>query len=211
MSPSPPSDSETTARLDAIAKERDALRQEVTGLRKSLESIQSKHEGQPTEGAQSKHEEEVHALREELEEATEGKEHFETQYNNLLGRVNTIKTSLGNRMKADAVGVAFCTYGATSRLTACRPKSKSTRLRSQICKTSTQSCRRRTAASATNSRNCGRRTRHKRPRSAACGADRLCLNRTGQRSATSSYPAKHTREKSLRMQNKPCRTGRSWP
>lgn len=103
MSPPPPSDSETTARLDAIAKERDALRQEVTELRKSLESIQSKHVVQATEGAQSKHEEEMQALREELEEAHEGKEHFETQYNNLLGRVNTIKTSLGNRMKADAV------------------------------------------------------------------------------------------------------------
>ncbi|XPS78043.1 hypothetical protein M3J09_010063 [Ascochyta lentis] len=102
MSPSPPSDSETTARLDAIAKERDALRQEVTELRKSLESIQSQHEGQSTEGAHSKHEEEIQTLREELEEANEGKEHFETQYNNLLGRVNTIKTSLGNRMKADA-------------------------------------------------------------------------------------------------------------
>ncbi|KAF1926124.1 uncharacterized protein M421DRAFT_423118 [Didymella exigua CBS 183.55] len=105
MSPSPPSDSETTARLDAIAKERDALRQEVTELRKSLESIQSKHEGETTEGAQSKHEDEVQALREELEEANEGKEHFETQYNNLLGRVNTIKTSLGNRMKADAAKI----------------------------------------------------------------------------------------------------------
>ncbi|KAJ8111025.1 hypothetical protein OPT61_g6280 [Boeremia exigua] len=102
MSPSPPSDTETTARLDAIAKERDALRQEVTELRKSLESIQSKHEGQATDGAQSKHEEEMQALKEELEEANEGKEHFETQYNTLLGRVNTIKTSLGNRMKADA-------------------------------------------------------------------------------------------------------------
>lgn len=73
MSPSPPSDSETTARLDAIAKERDALRQEVTELRKSLESIQSQHEGQSTEGAHSKHEEEVQALREELEEANEGR------------------------------------------------------------------------------------------------------------------------------------------
>ena len=103
MSPSPPSDSETTARLDAIAKERDALRQEVTELRKSLESIQSQHGGQTTEGAQTTHEEEIQALREEMEEANEGKEHFETQYNNLLVRVNNIKTSLGNRMKADEV------------------------------------------------------------------------------------------------------------
>lgn len=103
MSPSPQSDSETTARLDAIVKERDALRQEIIELRKSLESIRSQHEGQSAEGTQSKHEEEIQALKEELEEANEGKEHFETQYNNLLGRVNTIKTSLGNRMKADAV------------------------------------------------------------------------------------------------------------
>jgi hypothetical protein len=103
MSPSPPSDSETTARLDAIAKERDALRQEVIELRRSLESIQSQHEGQTTEGAQSAHDEEIQSLREELEEANEGKEHFETQYKNLLGRVNTIKTSLGDRLKADAV------------------------------------------------------------------------------------------------------------
>lgn len=110
MSPSPPSDSETTARLDAIAKERDALRQEVTELRKSLESIQSQHEGQSTGGANPKHDEEIQNLREELEEANEGKEHFETQYKNLLGRVNTIKTSLGDRLKADAVRTSSSMY-----------------------------------------------------------------------------------------------------
>jgi predicted nucleic acid-binding Zn-ribbon protein len=44
-------------------------------------------------------------LREELDEANEGKEHFETQYKNLLGRVNTIKTSLGDRLKADAARI----------------------------------------------------------------------------------------------------------
>jgi predicted transcriptional regulator len=79
------------------------LRLEVTELRKNLESIQSKHEGQSTEGTES-NQEELQSLREELEEANESKEHFETQYNNLLGRVNTIKTTLGNRLKADAVG-----------------------------------------------------------------------------------------------------------
>jgi chromosome segregation ATPase len=40
-----------------------------------------------------------------LDEANEGKEHFETQYKNLLGRVNTIKTSLGDRLKADAARI----------------------------------------------------------------------------------------------------------
>lgn len=58
----------------------------------------------PADDSQSRHDEEMKALREELEEANEGKEHFETQYKNLLGRVNTIKTSLGDRLKADAVG-----------------------------------------------------------------------------------------------------------
>ncbi|KAJ4357889.1 uncharacterized protein N0V89_002466 [Didymosphaeria variabile] len=92
LPPSPPP-SDTSARLDAIAKERDALRQEVTELRKSLESIQEKHE------------EEIGTLQGELEEANENKDHFETQYKNLLGRVNTIKTSLGDRLKADAARI----------------------------------------------------------------------------------------------------------
>ncbi|KAF2204719.1 hypothetical protein GQ43DRAFT_408983 [Delitschia confertaspora ATCC 74209] len=89
-SPPPTSPSETTARLDALAKERDILRHEVTELRKSLEDIRVKHE------------EELGGVQEQLEEANEGKEHFETQYRNLLGRVNTIKSSLGDRLKADA-------------------------------------------------------------------------------------------------------------
>jgi chromosome segregation ATPase len=88
-SPSPPPPSDAAARLDALAKERDTLRQEVTELRKSLENIQDKHE------------EEIGSLQEQLEEANGGKEHFETQYRNLLGRVNTIKSSLGDRLKAD--------------------------------------------------------------------------------------------------------------
>lgn len=92
LSPSPPP-SDAAARLEALAKERDSLRQEVTELRKSLESIQGKHE------------EEISNLQGELDEANEGKEHFETQYRNLLGRVNTIKSSLGDRLKADAVGI----------------------------------------------------------------------------------------------------------
>ncbi|KAH5556707.1 hypothetical protein HBI26_220170 [Parastagonospora nodorum] len=105
LSPSPPPPSDTSARLDAVAKERDALRQEVTELRKSLESIQSKHNSQPSEQSDPAHEAEIQSLREELEEANEGKEHFETQYKNLLGRVSSIKTSLGDRMKADAARI----------------------------------------------------------------------------------------------------------
>ena len=72
-----------------------------------MESIQSKHEAAAIGDASSKQEEEIRSLREELDEANEGKEHFETQYKNLLGRVNTIKTSLGDRLKADAVSHPF--------------------------------------------------------------------------------------------------------
>ncbi|KAL6707895.1 hypothetical protein ACN47E_003569 [Coniothyrium glycines] len=105
LSASPPPPSDTGLRLDAIAKERDALRQEVTELRKSLEAIQSQHDHDASTQDQSNHEEEIKSLREELEEANESKEHFETQYKNLLGRVNTIKTSLGDRLKADAARI----------------------------------------------------------------------------------------------------------
>ncbi|KAF2872660.1 hypothetical protein BDV95DRAFT_392900 [Massariosphaeria phaeospora] len=90
---SPPPAADTSARLEVLAKERDTLRQEVTELRKSLESIQEKHE------------EDISNLQSELEEANDGKEHFETQYKNLLGRVNTIKTSLGDRLKADTARI----------------------------------------------------------------------------------------------------------
>lgn len=98
MSPSPSasSSSDTTERLEALSKERDTLRQEVAELRKSLESIQEKHE------------DEISNLQTELEETGESKDHFETQYKNLLGRVNTIKTSLGDRLKADAAKLEEC-------------------------------------------------------------------------------------------------------
>ncbi|OCK83654.1 putative Golgi matrix protein [Lepidopterella palustris CBS 459.81] len=87
---SPPSSSDTSKVLDALLTERDTLRAEVTELRKSLEDIQGKHE------------EELANVQEQVEEAQAGKDHFEAQYQNLLGRVNGIRTSLGDRLKADA-------------------------------------------------------------------------------------------------------------
>lgn len=82
---------ETEERLAAAAKERDDLRLEVTELRKSLESIQQQHE------------EQLASFRTQVEEAESGKEHAETQYKTLLGKVNTIRAQLGERLKADAV------------------------------------------------------------------------------------------------------------
>jgi chromosome segregation ATPase len=80
-----------TERLDALAKERDSLRAEVTQLRKSLEEVNGKHA------------EEVSALNEQVKESVSGKEQAETQYKTLLGRVNTIRSQLGDRLKQDAV------------------------------------------------------------------------------------------------------------
>lgn len=82
--------SDTTARLEAMQQERDSLRFEVTQLRKSLEQIQERHES------------ELSTVREELNESKSGKDHAETQYKTLLGRVNTIRSQLGERLKADA-------------------------------------------------------------------------------------------------------------
>ncbi|KAL8857356.1 MAG: hypothetical protein Q9178_006122 [Gyalolechia marmorata] len=85
---------DTGARLEALAQERAALRDEVTALRRSLEKIQAKHE------------EDMMVIRGELEERTGEKEHAETQYRNLLGKVNTIRSQLGERLKADAEDLA---------------------------------------------------------------------------------------------------------
>ena len=81
----------TEARLDALAREREILRDEVAQLRRSLEELQGKHE------------EELIDVKGQLEETQGEKDHAETQYRNLLGKVNTIKSQLGERLKADAV------------------------------------------------------------------------------------------------------------
>jgi len=80
-------------RLDALAREKQALREEVAALRKSIEGMQGKHKDVLGE------------LKEHLEGTQGEKEHAETQYRTLLGKVNTIKSQLGERLKADAVRI----------------------------------------------------------------------------------------------------------
>jgi len=80
---------DTSVRLEAMQQERDSLRDEVTKLRQSLESLQLKHT------------EELSSVKEELEQSQQNKEQAESQYQNLLGRVNTIRSQLGERLKAD--------------------------------------------------------------------------------------------------------------
>jgi chromosome segregation ATPase len=113
---------DATTRLEAMSQEREALRAEVEQLRKSLEDIQGKHNEELSSiqvqhadnvaAIQSEHSKEVIAIKEqhteevstikmELEESETAKENAEIQYQHLLGRINTIKTTLGDRLKAD--------------------------------------------------------------------------------------------------------------
>ncbi|TWU75680.1 hypothetical protein ED733_007357 [Metarhizium rileyi] len=82
-------DSDPTAKLDAMGKEREALRAEVEQLRKQLESIQETHQ------------QEISQLKLDLEESNSAKEHAEEQYQSLLDRVEKIKESLSGRLKRD--------------------------------------------------------------------------------------------------------------
>ncbi|KAG9245284.1 hypothetical protein BJ878DRAFT_502189 [Calycina marina] len=116
-----PDVNDASSRLEIMSQEREALRAEVEQLRKSLEYIQGRHTAEIS-SIQTKHSEElstingkhgeettslkdqlseVSKLKEELEESEEARKQAEQQYENLLGRLNTIKASLGERMKAD--------------------------------------------------------------------------------------------------------------
>ena len=78
-------------RFDALVRDRDSLRAEVTDMRKSLEEIQSKHRA------------DMEALQQKLDDAESKKEHAETQFQKLMERVNAIKSQLGERLKEDEV------------------------------------------------------------------------------------------------------------
>ncbi|KAL7942054.1 hypothetical protein V8C42DRAFT_333463 [Trichoderma barbatum] len=85
----PDGDSDTSAKLEAMGKEREALRVEVEQLRKQLESIQENHQA------------EVSQLQAELEDSNAARETAEEQYQTLLGRVEKIKETLSDRLKRD--------------------------------------------------------------------------------------------------------------
>lgn len=101
--------SEPEDRFDALVRDRDSLRAEVTDMRKSLEEIQSKHSA------------EMGTLQQKLDDAESKKEQAETQFQKLLERVNTIKSQLGERLKEDAVRLN-CPLGGKIWLTPCYRK-----------------------------------------------------------------------------------------
>ncbi|KAK5053850.1 hypothetical protein LTR84_001812 [Exophiala bonariae] len=92
--PTGPADFDAAARFDALVKDRDALRVEVTQLRQSIEELQSKHSS------------EIEAVQTELADTQDAKDTAEEQYQSLLGKVNTIRSQLGERLKADAEELA---------------------------------------------------------------------------------------------------------
>ncbi|GAB1200532.1 hypothetical protein APSETT444_009905 [Aspergillus pseudonomiae] len=94
MTNSPPDALQSKERFDALVRDRDSLRAEVTDMRRSLEEIQSKHRA------------DMEALQHKLNDAEGKKEHAESQFQKLLERVNTIKSQLGERLKEDAEELA---------------------------------------------------------------------------------------------------------
>lgn len=85
---------DATTRFDALVKERDALKAEVSQIRQSLQQIQAQHEN------------ELGSVQTQLEETQAEKDFAEEQYQNLLGKVNTIRSQLAERMKNDAEDLA---------------------------------------------------------------------------------------------------------
>ena len=88
-----PSDHDQDQRLEALAKEREALKDEVSQLRQSIEEFQKKHEA------------DINVLQEDLTRTQKERDEKGNQYQSLLGKVNTIRSQLGDRLKADAVSL----------------------------------------------------------------------------------------------------------
>lgn len=82
--------SDPSARLEAMQQDRDNLRNEVSQMRQALEQLRTDHT------------DELSNVRDELSQTQHGKEVAENQYRVLLEKVNTIRSQLGERLKADA-------------------------------------------------------------------------------------------------------------
>ncbi|THZ88416.1 hypothetical protein D6C84_00906 [Aureobasidium pullulans] len=86
--------SEVSELLKSLESMREEHHKEVEQLKKQAQEAQS--------GKASSDSEETEQLRTQLQETQKGKENAESAYRTLLGKVNTIKSQLGERLKADA-------------------------------------------------------------------------------------------------------------
>jgi chromosome segregation ATPase len=80
-------DTDTEQRLKVMSEDREALRVEMSQLRQQLELLQTKHD------------EELASLRNDLEESESAKDQAIDQFETLRGRIGGIKATLGDRMK----------------------------------------------------------------------------------------------------------------
>ncbi|KAK8087004.1 hypothetical protein PG994_001978 [Apiospora phragmitis] len=80
---------DTSARLEAMSQEREALRAEVEQVRKQLEGIQETHAQETTK------------LKSDLEESVAAKELAEEEYESLRERVDKLKETLGSKLARD--------------------------------------------------------------------------------------------------------------
>jgi chromosome segregation ATPase len=81
----------TLAKLKAVEDERDVLLKEVQRLKLSAQNTKE----EPAVGDEQ--------LREQLKEVEEERDQAKTDYSNLLKRVTEIRSTLGQRLKDDAV------------------------------------------------------------------------------------------------------------
>lgn len=192
--------SDTTARLEAMAKERDDLRSEVAELRKSLEEIQEKHQ------------EELSGLRGEVEDAQSARENAESQYRTLLGKVNTIRSQLGERLKADAVRPEATPLAAQPHqsLTQHRKSFRKHARRLKSSKSRTVAYRKAMTIFVRPLPNSTQREMRKPMKSRHSVAGPTSLSRTGSKSGMSSSAERLSRERSLKAPSRPCKTGRFW-
>ena len=98
MEDSKSSTSEMHTDYQALLAEKHSLQEELAQVRSAMEGVQKKHE------------EDLESLREHLTVTRTEKDQAEAQYRGLLGKVSTIRSQLGERLKADAVGAirSYC-------------------------------------------------------------------------------------------------------
>ncbi|KAL9108812.1 MAG: hypothetical protein Q9227_006469 [Pyrenula ochraceoflavens] len=85
---------DASQRFEALVRDRDTLRAEVTELRKSLEELQAKHES------------DAKSIKEQLEESQAETSDWQSKYTTLQDNVNTLKAQVRDRFKANAEEIA---------------------------------------------------------------------------------------------------------
>ncbi|RMZ85880.1 hypothetical protein DV737_g372, partial [Chaetothyriales sp. CBS 132003] len=90
---------------DAQTKHRAAIEDAQARHEAAIQGVQAQHEA-AIQDVQAQHKAAIQDVQAQLHESQGEKEHAEEQYQTLLGRVNTIRSQLGERLKADAEELA---------------------------------------------------------------------------------------------------------